>query len=78
MYIKEVHVHTDIHYNFVNGKKSDTQQKSKKTLPKDLLIGGKISIEKIGFASTTKCCIYKFSHFLINHNFDPCPKVWIL
>ena len=20
----------------------------------------------------TKCCIYKFSHFLINHNFDPC------
>ena len=30
MYIKEVHVHTDIHYNFVNVKKSDTQQRSKK------------------------------------------------
>ena len=24
MYIKEVHVHTDIHYNFVNVKKSYT------------------------------------------------------
>ena len=23
MYIKEVHVHTEIHYNFVNVKKSD-------------------------------------------------------
>ena len=66
---KKVHVHTKIHYNFVNVKKSDTQQRSKKTLykKKDLLIGCKIYIEKNRVCNyvKTKCCIYKFSHFLI-------------
>ena len=73
MYIKEVHVHTDMTYTIISLMvRNQTHSRNlKKTLYKDLLIGGKIYIEKIGFASTTKCCIYKFSHFLINHNFDP-------